>query len=253
MRKNTAIAVLGVAMLLATAGCGSEEHVETTQQSRAAETTDSAVSAQNLTINDIEPKNFDSVGFGDKDWAITVNDSVIVYEAAGSGTCKPIIETALLSGNTLTLKRYEYAGRPCTMDLRHFAQEIHAPEGTTFPEDLQVEVINPDLEQLLDNNDLAVTGEYVLTDSTGDIDTDFAGAEYLITIQNGAITYEAGGSGGCPPVIDSVETLNGEIVLTQKDWGTAACAESYVVVKQIVERADGNAIPTDAVVTVNKP
>lgn len=96
-----------------------------------------------LVITDIEDAQIDLNALGDKDWKATVDSALITYESAGSGSCKPIIEKAVLDGKTVTLTRFDYTGKPCTMDLRQYRQEIATPDGSDFPEDVEVVMVDP--------------------------------------------------------------------------------------------------------------
>ncbi len=74
---------------------------------------------------------------GDRDWEARVVDGKVIYESAGSGSCQPIVETATLEGSTVTLNRFDYSDRPCTMDYRQYQQEITRADGEAIPADVE--------------------------------------------------------------------------------------------------------------------
>lgn len=107
-------------------------------------------------------------------------------------------------------------------------------------------------------NTVTATGsgdQFVITEiPTDNLDVVFAdGAYYFTGIIDGFISYIAHGAGGCPPVIEAIEHTQDSIVLVGKDWGDGPCAESYVLVHQRIERADGQPIPEDQHVEVVNP
>lgn len=96
-----------------------------------------------LSIKNIDDAVVDLDKFGDSAHRTEIVDGVLIYEAAGSGSCKPIVETATLEDQKLTLTKFDYTGKPCTMDLRHFRQEIKPVDGSALPADLNIVVVDP--------------------------------------------------------------------------------------------------------------
>jgi len=96
-----------------------------------------------LTIKDIDDAIVDMDKFNDKGYRAEIVDGVLIYESAGSGSCKPIIETAKVEDGTVVLTKFDYTGKPCTMDLRQFRQEIKPADGSELAADLTIEVVDP--------------------------------------------------------------------------------------------------------------
>lgn len=76
----------------------------------------------------------------DSDFTATIKDGVLTYHAAGSSTCAPKVETAVLEGTTITLTRPSYEGKPCTMDLRPLVQEITRADGVKLEDTFTVKL-----------------------------------------------------------------------------------------------------------------
>ncbi len=252
MAHRTITAVISTLLLLTLAAC-SNSTPELGAKSVDTETEGSV----ELVITNIEDAQIGELP-GDKDWTARVVDGTVIYESAGSGSCKPIIETASLEGSTVTLNRFDYSGQPCTMDYRPYKQEIARADGEPISNDVDF-VLNETAIGQSDDADAdaslpAETGGFVITDLESNIETSFAsGAYYEVTIEDGGVVYTAGGAGGCPPVIESAEYRGDTVALIGKDWGQGPCEESYVVVKQRIVPADGTLIAPDAEVVVEQP
>lgn len=140
------LALITSALILATVAACSSGGNETADKSVDASqdaSQDTAAEVVELEITEIPDSVVDDSLFGDKGWNATIEGGVLTYTSAGSSTCKPIIETAVLEGTTATLTRFDYAGKPCTMDYRHFKQEITRPGGGEFPEGTEVVLVDP--------------------------------------------------------------------------------------------------------------
>lgn len=142
MSRRMLTAIIATGFVLTAAACTSSAPDES-GEGAATKNAGSKGAKTELVITNIEDAQIDLNSLGDKDWNATLDSSVIIYDAAGSGSCKPIIEKAVLEDTTVTLTRFDYSGKPCTMDLRQFRQEIAMPDGSDFPENTSVVVVDP--------------------------------------------------------------------------------------------------------------
>lgn len=150
MIRNKFATVVGIALLvpLALTACTTSQTPQEGEVPVTEQTIEPASSGpQNLLIAEISSENIDLDSFVDKDWYATVDGATITYNAGGSGTCKPIIETAVYQDNKVVLTRPDYSGRPCTMDMRYFTQTITAPDGVVWDDTTVIEVIDPNIVQ----------------------------------------------------------------------------------------------------------
>lgn len=150
MSRTKIASLIGFALLvpMALTACTSSPAPLEGEASLTEQTREPASSGpQHLLVEDASSENMNLDLFEDRDWYVSVDGSTITYNAGGSGTCKPIVETAVYEANKVVLTRPDYSGRPCTMDMRYFTQVITAPDGVIWDETTEIEVIDPNLVQ----------------------------------------------------------------------------------------------------------
>ncbi|WP_435300318.1 hypothetical protein [Timonella sp. A28] len=250
--KRTMFVCVVVAVLL-TAGCSSA------QQPRESSSPTPDVSTRELIIGaPTEPTAPLPDDWGGKDYWTSLEHGVLVYGAAGSSSCPPVIESGHVEDMTVYLKRADYEGRPCTMDYRPLRQDITFADGTPFTEDYTIVVEKTPVADAQDSSSSA-PGEKLLVrtlDSEGFIDDpnfDTGETYWRTRVVDAQVIYEAGGAGGCPPTLDSAILNGNTLTLHGTDHGDGPCAESYVAVRQALSREDGSDFPADLKVIMDNP
>lgn len=99
-----------------------------------------ADSNANVVISDAVIDADVNLEMSDQGFNSEVKDGVVIIDTAGSSSCPPTIEKGTFKDGVLTLERFEYEDKPCTMDYRLFRQEVTLSDGAKFDADVTVEV-----------------------------------------------------------------------------------------------------------------
>lgn len=125
MKKSTFFGAAAAALLFLSACSGA-----------AAESDASVVISDAVEDADV------SVEIGAEGFNSEVVDGVVIVDTAGSSSCPPTIEKGTFKDGVLTLERFVYEDKPCTMDYRLFRQQVSLADGTDFEADVTVKVID---------------------------------------------------------------------------------------------------------------
>lgn len=150
--KKNFVVILGVIVALCVAAAtlgvlvwnaSSQTDTVTSEDKKMSSSKKSGTGVETLIIEKSEPKisNNGQMNNFNSSW-VHSDDGSIIWRAAGSSSCPPIITEATYdwSENVINLTEANYDGRMCTMDLRPIQQVIRLSEDKEIPKDVTVKI-----------------------------------------------------------------------------------------------------------------